>query len=152
MTKYLLPSLALGAWLALGLPAFAGDYFWKLVSPDHEQTFAYGTETNRVWKLWGRHLALLLNFTNDPYVDYDNPRQYDNFRFDFPNVRLGTDGRTFYYQTTDGRRIPVAAIRPDFFGIGEVRLLPNANVVVRRPSGYITVYLNVLDPDGIALR
>jgi len=109
-------------------------------------------EQSLVWKLWGRHLALLLNFTNDPYVDYNNPREYDNFRFDFPRVRIGADGRTFYYHTADGRRIPVAAIHSGFLGIDEVRLLPNANVVVSRPSGYITVYLNVLDPDGIALQ
>jgi hypothetical protein len=105
-------------------------------------------ETNRVWRRWGRHLALLLDFTNDPYVDYTNPRQYDNFRFDFPDVRLSADGHTFYYRTADGRLIPVAVLKPGLLGIEEVRLLRNANVVVSRPHGYITVYLNVLDPAG----
>ena len=150
--KSLLPALAFGAWITLAAPALAVTHFWPLVSPDHAQTWAYGTETSRVWKQWGRHLALLLTFTNDPFVDRDSPRQTDNFRFDFRDIRLGADGRTFYYPPADGRRIPVAAIRPDFLGVGEVRLLPNANVVVSRPSGYITVYLNVLDSDGMALR
>jgi hypothetical protein len=150
--KLLLPILALTAWIALASPALAATHFWPLVSPNHEQTYAYGTETNRVWKQWGRHLALLLTFTNDPYVDFEHPRQWDNFRFDFPNVRLGADGRTFYYHTSDGRKIPVAARQPDLLGIDEVKLLPNASVVVSRPSGYITVYLNVLDPDGLAVQ
>ncbi len=148
----LLPALAWGAWLALAAPASAEDHFWRLTSPDHGQTFACGMETNRVWKAWGGHLALLLNFTNDPYVDYNNPRQYDYFRFDFPNVRLGADGRRLYYHAPDGRRIPVASIQPGFLGIDEVKLLPNANVVISHPHGYLTVYLNVLDPDGIAMR
>jgi hypothetical protein len=151
VNKLSLPALVVGAWLALASPASATDHFWKLVSPDHEQTFAFGTETNHVWRLWGGHLALLLTFTNDPYVSVDYPRRWDNFRFDFPNVRIGSDGRTFYYHTKGGRRIPVAIIRPGFLG-EQVRLLPNATDVVSRPSGYITVYLNVIDPDGIALQ
>jgi hypothetical protein len=145
MTRSLRTALVLSIWIALAAPAYAKDGYWKLVSPDHEQTYAYGSETNRVWKNWKGHLALLLTFTNDPFVDRQNPRQWDNFRFDFPNVRLGADGRTFNYRTSDGRSIPVAAIRPVFLG-DEVRLLPNASAMVSRPHGYITVYLNVLDP------
>ena len=55
-----------------------------------------------------RHLAVLIDFTNDPYVDNDNPRQYDNFTFDFPQIKLGADGHTFYYLTPEGRSLPVA--------------------------------------------
>jgi hypothetical protein len=151
--KGFLAALALAAWLAAMLMASAaGTHFWRIVSPDHEQTFAYGSETNRVWMPWGRdrHLALLLDFTNDPYVDRQNPRAYDNFRFDFPSVRLGADGRTFYYHASDGRAIPVAVKRPDFLGIDEVKLLPDAIVVVATPHGYITVYLNVLDAERLS--
>jgi len=133
---------AIALAFALAAPAFAKDYSWKIASPDHEQTYAFGSETHRAWQNWNGHLALLLTFTNDPFVDRDNPRQWDNFRFDFPGVRLGSDG-TFYYQTSDGRRIQVARIRPGFLGFDEVHLLPNAEVIVLRPHGCITVYLNV---------
>jgi hypothetical protein len=117
---------------------------WRIQSPTHEQTFAYGTETNRVWAQWGRdkHLALLLSFTNDPYVDRSNPRQYDNFRFDFPSVTLGKDGHTFYYRAEDGRLIPVARKFPVFLG-DEIRLLPNAALSVVKPHGYLTVTILV---------
>ncbi len=104
-----------------------------------------------MWKLWGNHLALLLTYTNDPFVDWQNPRQWEDFRFDFPGVRIGSDGRTFYYHTAGGRNIAVAAIKSGFLGIKEVKLLPNANVVVNSRSGYLTVYLNIIDPDGISL-
>ena len=130
-------------------PAMAdqGRHVWTVPSPDHGQTFAYGSEQSRVWTTRGRdhHLALLLNFTNDPYVDRSNPRQYDYFTFNFPNVTLGADGRTFYYRTTDGRSLPVAAKREDFFGIDETKLLPNSILVVKSPHGYLSLTLVVQD-------
>ncbi len=138
-------ALALAAWLAAMPPAFAANFtFLRITSPDHEQTFAYGLERDRVWAQWGRHLALLIGFTNDPDVDYSTPRQYDNFRFDFPSVRLGADGHTFYYRPPGGGVIPVAVKRPDFLGVEEVHLLPNVVSVVDRPHGTITVYLDIL--------
>jgi hypothetical protein len=138
----------LGAWLFVGSCAFAyARHFWSVPSPDHEQTFAFGSEQHRVWAARGpdKHLAVLLDFTNDPYVDNDNPRGYDNFTFAFPGVTLGKDGRTFYYHTTDGRFIPVASKRPDFLGINEIHLLPNASLIVDKPHGYLTVSLLIQD-------
>ena len=134
--------------LALAPLALADEpHVWTLVSPDHEQTFAYGMETNRVLSQWGRdkHLAVLLSFTNDPFVDRNNPREYDNFTFSFPNVRLGKDGRTFYYHAPDGRLINVATRKSVFLGT-EIRLLPNAELKVFKPHGYLTLVLAVDDP------
>ena len=140
--------LMVGIWLLFSLSVEGAEHFWRLRSPVHEQTFAYGMEQSRVWREWppDSHLALLLNYTNDPYVDRDNPRRYDNFRFDFPQIRLGKDGHTFYYHTSDGRSIPVAKKSPGFLGVNEVRLLPNATVIIDKPHGYITVTIEVADP------
>lgn len=123
------------------------DGYWRIPSPDHEQTFAYGTEQSRVWVERGRdrHLAVVLNFTNDPYVDQDFPRQYDNFIFAFPGVTLGKDGRTFFYHAADGRRIPIADKQADFLGIDEIKLLPNAFLVVDKPHGYLSLAIAVAD-------
>lgn len=125
------------------LPLQARD--WFIVSPDHAQTFAFGTETKRAWAQLApnQHLGLYLNFTNDPYVDRDNPRRYDNFLFNFPAVRLGGDGRTFFYHTPEGRLVPVARKRPDLFGFDEIKLLPNAELLVHSPHGYLTLTLVV---------
>jgi len=135
-------TLVLLALISTSAPAYS-RHAWTVTSPDHEQTFAYGTETHRAWTEWGRnrHLVLLLNFTNDPYVDRDNPRQYDNFSFAFPSVKLGRDGRTFYYITAGGRSIPVAQKQRDFLDIDEIKLLPNAELIVKKPHGYLTVTL-----------
>jgi hypothetical protein len=137
-----------GAWLFI-VPSAQADtrHFWRVASPDHGQTFAYGTETNRVWAERGRdqRLAVLLNFTNDPYVDDDNPRRYDHFTFSFPGVTLGKDGRTFYYRTSNGRSISVASKRPDFLGVAEIHLLPNASLIVDQPHGYLSLSLVIQD-------
>ena len=126
----------------------APRHVWTVTSPDHEQTFSYGSEQNRVWATRGsdRHLAVLLTYTNDPYVSRTEPRQTDNFTFGFPGVTLGKDGRTFYLHTDDGRSIPVAVKREDFFGIDEIKLLPGAELIVRKPHGYITLSLVIWEP------
>jgi hypothetical protein len=137
-----------GAWLFITPSAQAyARHFWCVPSPDHEQTFAYGSEQHRVWAERGRdrHLAVLLDLTNDPYVDRDNPRQYDDFTFSFPDVTLGKDGHTFYYHTSDGRSIPVASKSPDFLGINEIHLLPNASLKVDKPHGYLSLTLLIQD-------
>ena len=139
-------ALIFGAWLPFNaLAQDDADHVWHISSPDHEQTFVYGMEANRVWKQWGHHLALLLNYTNDPFVDRSNPREYDNFRFDFPQVRMGNDGHTFYFHASDGRLIPVAQKRPGFLGIDQVQLLPNASLIIDRPHGYLSLTLLVED-------
>ncbi len=138
----------LGAGLFLAPSAWADPrQFWRVASPDHEQTFAYGTETNRVWAERGRdrHLVVLLDFTNDPFVDRQHPREYDNFTFSFPGVRLGQDGHTFYYHAPDGRAVAVAVKRSDFLGINEIHLLPNAVLVVDQPHGYLSLSLVIED-------
>ena len=132
------------AWLLLS-PLARADGYWQVESPDHEQTFAYGMEQNRVWAERGtdRHLAVLMQFTNDPFVDRDHPRETDNFTFSFPGVRLGRDGRTFYYRAPGGQEIPVATKRRDFLGIPEIKLLPSAQLTVERPHGYLSLALRI---------
>jgi hypothetical protein len=114
---------------------------WRVESPNHGQTFAYGSVQNHAWMIQGsnRHLALHLNLTNDPYVDIDNPRQYDSFIFNFPNVTLGKDSHTFYYRSPDGNSVPVAVRHPGFLGIEQIRLLPNAYLEIQKPHGYLTL-------------
>jgi hypothetical protein len=142
----LFAGLAFAGCFLSGPTRASSTHFWRIVSPDHEQTFAYGTEQSRIFTERGRdkHLALLLNFTNDPYVDRQNPRLYDNFTFSFPNVILGKDGRTFYYRGPGGETIPVARKHAVFLGT-EIRLLPNAALKVAKPHGYLTLTLIIAD-------
>jgi hypothetical protein len=87
------------------------------------------------------HLAIAMNFTNDPHVDIVNPRQYDDFIFDFPDVVLGRNGRTFYYQPPGSAHPVAVAERSRGFLGDEVRLLPSAQLLVRAPHGYLSLIL-----------
>jgi hypothetical protein len=118
---------------------------FRVVSPDHEQTFSFGMEQRRAWGERGpdRHLVLYLNYTNDPYVDRNNPREYDNFMFSFPTITRAQDGHTFMCRAPNGRLVPVADKHPSFLGIDQIRLLPNANLIIRKPHGYLTVLLEI---------
>ena len=132
------------------LGAFPGSrayaaHVWSVTSPDHEQTFAYGTESQRSWSARGNHLLLFIGYTNDPFVDRNNPRQYDFFSFDFPQVRLQPDGRTFSYHTPDGRLVPVAERHPGFLGVEEITLLPTSDLLIDERHGYLTLSLQIVD-------
>jgi hypothetical protein len=145
MKPLMVLSLAGGLLLAVSCSRVEAAEVWSATSPDHEQTFAYGTETHREWSARGNHLVLFLDFTNDPFVDRDNPRQYDSFSFDFPQVKLQADGRTFSYRTPNGRLVPVARRQPGFLGIEEITLLPSSDLLVLAPHGYLTLTLQIID-------
>jgi hypothetical protein len=135
--------LAAGLLLAVSSSRAQASQVWSITSPNHEQTFAYGTESHRSWSARGNHLLLFIDFTNDPFVDRGNPRQYDSFSFDFPQVKLQPDGRTFSYRAPGGRLIPVARRQPGFLGIEEIELLPTCDLLVVDPHGYLTLTLQV---------
>jgi hypothetical protein len=139
--------LGLGVLLFALAAASAHAGLWEVKSPDHRQTFAYGSERNRSWLRQGSHLAAVLDFTNDPYVDNDNPRQYDDFIFQFPNVVLGQDGRTFYYRAPGRKSVPVAVMHPGLFG-EETRLLPASFLVVDKLHGRLSLTLLVSDQNS----
>ena len=135
--------LAVSLVLPVGHVQAVSSRTWIVSSPTHEQTFAYGSESHRQWMVRGRdrHLALSTEFTNDPYVDRVEPRQYDDFVFDFPEITLGADGHTFYYHASGGRSVPVAYLHAGFLGIEEVRLLDNSVLLMHKPHGYLSLAL-----------
>ncbi len=140
---------ALLALLAVGFlaPVPGSAHLYIVSSPTHQQTFAYGSEQHQAWVARGsdRHLAVVTEFTNDPYVDRIEPRQYDDFTFDFPEVLIGPDHRTFYYRPPGGKAVAVAERYHGFFGLDEIRLLDNAVLIVKKPHGYLTLNLLVND-------
>jgi hypothetical protein len=136
MQKFL-PLLVL--FLLAGIFRAAGA--WEVTSPDHAQTFTFGSERHREWIVRGHHLGVMIHFTNDPYVTQTEPRWYDDFSFDFPAIRR--KGNTFYYRPP-GRRasVPVAVVRSGLFG-DDVRLLPSSFLVVSKVHGFLTLTLIV---------
>jgi hypothetical protein len=134
--RFLFAGLVWAAASVVDLPAKE----WLIPSANSEQTFAYGSERHRQWIVRNGHLALVMEFTNDPYVDKIETRQFDDFEFEFPNVRRGFDGKTFYFRPNHQTAIPVASIRP---GLG-LTLLPTSSVIVQKVHGLITILLVVI--------
>jgi len=131
----------------LGLPLLADEqHVWHVTSPDHGETYAYGSEASRVWKTLGpdNHLALYATYNNEPFAEGSN-RRYDYFTFNFPQVRLGRDGRMFYFRAPDGRRLPAAEKRSGFLGGEEIKLLSTSYLTVRKSHGYLTLTLVIGD-------
>jgi len=138
--------LAAAFWgLVSAGPLTAEPRAWVVASPSHGQTFAYGSEKHRQWIARGpdHHLALSTEFTNDPYVDRTEPRQYDDFIFDFPSITLGRSGRTFYYHAPGGRAVPVAIQHRGLFGLDEIDLLATSFLVLHKPHGFLSFDLVV---------
>ena len=133
------------AFVLAAVPALAAPPVYVVPSPTHEQTYAFGSERRQQWLARGpdHHLALAAEFTNDPYVDRINVREYDDFLFDFPDIRLGRDGQTFYYHAPNGREIAVAERHHGFLGVDEVGLLPGSLLLMRSPHGYLSLSLLV---------
>jgi hypothetical protein len=124
--------------------AFGGQ--WLLVSPDHDQSFAYGSEMSRQWvESPPGTLALTMVFTNDPHVDQVKPRQYLDFIFHFPQLHLDRKSQIFFYTAPDRRSIPVARINGGFLGFKAIDLLPLCRVEVKAHRGFLTVILLVQD-------
>ncbi len=128
----------------------AAPRLYVVPSPTHEQTYAFGSEQHQQWLTRGpdHHLALAAEGTNDPYVDRVEWREYDDFIFDFPTVRLGPNGRTFYYNAPNGRLVPVAERHRGFLGLEEVTLLPGSVLLMKSPHGYLSLALVIGWPTG----
>jgi len=137
--------LFLSLTLTLVLAGFAqadAPQCWEVSSPDHGQTFAYGSERHQQWLAPGNHLAIAMEFTNDPYVDQTQPRLYDDFLFHFPAITLGKDGHTFYYHPARGPAVAVAVRHSGFLG-SEISLLPSSRLLVGKTHGLLSLYLVV---------
>jgi hypothetical protein len=141
--------LVLCCWTALASVSpirASSEHIWYVTSPDHGQTYAYGSEQSRVWKMLGSHdhLAVYMTFNNNPFAEGSNQR-FDTFTFNFPQVRLGPGGHTFFYSAANGLDLPVAARDRGFFGIVEIKLLPTAFLQVKKQHGFLTLTLIIGD-------
>lgn len=124
----------------------SSQHVWYVTSPDHGQTYAYGSRENLVWAMPApnHNLVLYATYSNEPYAQGGN-RRYDYFTINFPNITLGSDGVTFFYHPSKGIALPVAARHDGFLGLTETKLLPTSYLTVSKVHGYLTFVLVVGD-------
>jgi len=86
---------------------------------------------------------LLLDFTNDPFVDRDSPRQYDNFTFPFPRDP-GKDGTPIISYAGRDAPSPWRAKQAVFLAVKKFASL-QMPPYRRKPNGYLSLSLVIRD-------
>jgi len=144
MKTLLVILIALALAISCSSVARAGQQIWYVASPNHGQTYAYGSEVSHQWTSLGRdhHLGLYATYSNQPFAQGGNTRT-DNFTFSFPQIKLGPGGNTFFYHASNGLNLPVARRQSGFLGITEIKLLPTAYLQTKKQHGYLTMTMVV---------
>ena len=114
----------------------------SVVSPNHAQTYAYGSVTWRQLYLERTRgeLTARITFSNVPFADANQPPTYEPFDFRFPGVHIDSARHAFVTRGRRGESIPVAWFRGDP-SWGWVKLAPNAKIYLVKESGRVTATL-----------
>lgn len=118
----------------------------SIVSPDHHQTFAYGSMVSHqlYFEQSGSNLAARITFSNSPYDDDNEPRSDESFDFRFPGIKFDATRRMFFVSGRGGQTIPVARFRRDPF-CSWVDLAPGSKIYLLKQSGRVTAILTATD-------
>ena len=114
----------------------------SVASPDHAQTYAYGSVTWRQLYLTRTRgeLAARITFSNVPFADSNEPRRDESFDFRFPGIQVDVAQHVFVAKGRRGESIPVAWFRGDL-SIGWIKLAPNAKIYLLKENGRVTATL-----------
>lgn len=125
----------------------------SITSPNHAQTFAYGSMISHQLYL-GRaagDLMAQITFSNSPYYDDDQPRRDESFDFHFPGVQFDSARNTFFAKTGHGEMIPIARVRQGL-ACGWIDLAPGAKMYLVKESGRVTATLTATDYPRVGTR
>jgi hypothetical protein len=136
-------AIFLATLVAMSASALAGAI--KITSPDHPQTYAYGSTTWRQLYLEPSNGGLIarITFSNLPYAGDDNPRRDEPFDFQFPGVRFDRAQSAFFVRGRRGELIPVARFRGG--PACRIDLAPGAKMYLLKESGRVTAILTATD-------
>ena len=118
----------------------------SITSPNHAQTFAYGSMISHQLYRDGRAAELVaqMTFSNLPYYDDDQPRRDESFDFHFPTVHFDSARQTFFARSEHGELIPVARYREGLV-CGWIDLAPGAKMYLVKEHGRVTATLTATD-------
>jgi len=125
----------------------------SVTSPNHSQTFAYGSMISHQLCRGGTagELVARITFSNLPYYDDDQPRRDESFDFYFPNVQLNSARQTFSARSRRGKLIPVARYR-EGMACGWIDLVPGAKIYLLKESGRVTATLTATSYPRVGTR
>jgi hypothetical protein len=138
------------AILLTSASGFAGAI--TVTSPDHPQTFAYGSMIwHQLYLDAAGELAARITFSNLPYVGDDEPRSDEPFDFRFPGVRFDSARRTFLARGSRRELIPVARFR-EGPASGWIDLARGTKIYLVKESGRVTATLTATDYPRAGVR
>jgi hypothetical protein len=123
-----------------------------ITSPDHAQTFAYGSMIwHQLYLDAAGELAARITFSNLPYVGDGEPRCDEPFDFRFPGVRFDSARRTFLARGSRSELIPVARFR-EGSASGWIDLARGTKIYFVKESGRVTATLTATDYPRAGVR
>jgi hypothetical protein len=125
----------------------------SITSPNHAQTFAYGSMISHQLYLdrAAGDLVARITFSNSPYYDDDQPRRDESFDFHFPGVQFNSAQHMFLARSGHGKLIAVARYR-EGLACGWVDLAPGAKVYLVKESGRVTATITATDHARVGTR
>ena len=123
----------------------------SITSPDAGTTFSHAEIKNHslLWYKNRKMLVACVTFT-DAQQNNGQPND-DTHYFQLPGVSFDEAKGLFTATSAKGEVIPVARIKKSLF-FKVIEVLPNANVRIMYPRGYITVVLEAISPNDPAMR
>jgi hypothetical protein len=125
----------------------------SITSPNHAQTYAYGSVTWHQLYLerTSGELTARITFSNQPYADANQPPTDEPFDFRFPGVRVDFARHAFVATGRNGEFIPVAWFRGDP-SCGWIKLARGAKVYLLKESGRVTATLTATSYPRYGIR
>lgn len=125
----------------------------SIKSPDHAQTFAYGSMISHQLYAGGTtgELGARITFSNLPYYDDDQPRGDEAFDFHFPGVQLDRARGTLFVRSRHGEMIPVARSHEGLL-CRWIDLAPSAKIYLLKEHGRVTAVLTATSYPRVGSR
>jgi hypothetical protein len=114
----------------------------SIVSPDHAETFAYGSMISHDLHANGKagELTARITFSNFPYYGGDQPRQDEMFDFHFAGIQLDRARGTLFVRSKHSGVIPVARFHKGLV-FRWIDLAPGAKIYLLKEHGRVTAVL-----------
>ncbi|MDK3162337.1 hypothetical protein QPK87_38190 [Kamptonema cortianum] len=119
----------------------------QLLSPDVQQSYAYGSATSS-WLQWdesSQTMTAIINYSNTPYVQNPNNIQTDELTFKIPGVTFDSATGLYSIPGKGGAKIPFARRNPTSQLTRRVLPLDSTRIVLDNMGGTFMLYVNACD-------
>ncbi len=116
----------------------------QILSPDVQQSFAYGsvTSTYLEWDADQKTLTAVVNYSNTPYTQNPNNIDSDELTFKIPDVTYDPASGLYSVKNPKGVSIAIAKRNPTTQLTRQVMPLPSTRIVLDNMGGTFMLFVN----------